>query len=63
MGSRVPFYRGYERTSGVAIDHDAVAYGQRLQRLGGPSGDDADDLLMESMDDVNRAFDELIHED
>ena len=37
--------------------------GQRLQRLGGPSGDDTDDLLLESMDDVNRAFDELIHED
>ena len=37
--------------------------GQRLQRLGGPSGDNADDLLMESMDDVNRAFDELIHEE
>jgi len=37
--------------------------GQRLQRLGGPSGDNADELLMESMDDVNRAFDELIHED
>jgi tetratricopeptide (TPR) repeat protein len=37
--------------------------GQRLQRLGGPSGDNTDDLLMESMDDVNRAFDELIHED
>ncbi len=37
--------------------------GERLQRLGGPSGDAADDLLMESMDDVNRAFDELIHED
>ena len=37
--------------------------GQRLQRLGGPSGEDTDDLLMESMDDVNRAFDELIHED
>jgi tetratricopeptide (TPR) repeat protein len=36
--------------------------GQRLQRLGGPSGDSTDDLLMESMDDVNRAFDELIHE-
>jgi len=37
--------------------------GQRLQRLGGPSkGADAD-LLLESMDDVNRAFDELIHED
>jgi hypothetical protein len=36
--------------------------GQRLQRLGGPSGD-ADGLLMESMDDVNRAFDALIHED
>jgi tetratricopeptide (TPR) repeat protein len=36
--------------------------GQRLQRLGGPSGESADDLLMESMDDVNRAFDELIHE-
>jgi hypothetical protein len=34
-----------------------------LQRLGGPSGDSTDDLLMESMDDVNRAFDELIHED
>jgi tetratricopeptide (TPR) repeat protein len=37
--------------------------GQRLQRVGGPSGDGTDDLLMESMDDVNRAFDELIHED
>ena len=37
--------------------------GRRLQRLGGPSSEDADDLLMESMDDVNRAFDELIHED
>lgn len=37
--------------------------GQRLQRLGGPSGDAADDLLLESMDDVNQAFDELIHED
>ncbi len=37
--------------------------GQRLQRLGGPSGDNADELLVESMDDVNRAFDELIHED
>ena len=37
--------------------------GQRLQRLGGPSRNGADDLLMESMDDVNRAFDELIHED
>ena len=36
--------------------------GQRLQRLGGPSGD-ADDVLMESMDDVNAAFDALIHED
>ncbi len=36
--------------------------GQRLQRLGGPSGD-AEELLLESMDDVNRAFDELIHED
>jgi tetratricopeptide (TPR) repeat protein len=36
--------------------------GHRLQRLGGPSGD-ADDMLMESMDDVNRAFDALIHED
>jgi tetratricopeptide (TPR) repeat protein len=36
--------------------------GQRLQRLGGPSGD-ADDILMESMDDVNAAFDALIHED
>jgi tetratricopeptide (TPR) repeat protein len=36
--------------------------GQRLQRLGGPSGD-PNDLLMESMDDVNRAFDALIHED
>ncbi|MGB5810768.1 MAG: hypothetical protein WBG86_09575, partial [Polyangiales bacterium] len=35
---------------------------QRLQRLGGPSGASSD-LLMESMDDVNRAFDELIHED
>ncbi len=36
--------------------------GQRLQRLGGPTGD-ADGLFMESMDDVNRAFDALIHED
>ncbi len=36
--------------------------GQRLERLGGPSGD-SEDLLLESMDDVNRAFDELIHED
>lgn len=36
--------------------------GQRLQRLGGPSGD-SEELLLESMDDVNRAFDELIHED
>ncbi|MEM8606258.1 MAG: tetratricopeptide repeat protein [Myxococcota bacterium] len=35
---------------------------QRLQRLGGPSGDSSE-LLLESMDDVNRAFDELIHED
>lgn len=26
MGSRQAFYRGYERTSGVSIDHDAVAY-------------------------------------
>lgn len=34
----------------------------RLQRLGGPSGDSSE-LLLESMDDVNRAFDELIHED
>jgi tetratricopeptide (TPR) repeat protein len=36
--------------------------GQRLQRLGGPSSD-ADDILIQSMDDVNRAFDALIHED
>jgi tetratricopeptide (TPR) repeat protein len=36
--------------------------GQRLQRLGGPSGD-TEDILIESMDDVNRAFDALIHED
>jgi len=36
--------------------------GQRLQRLGGPSSD-ADDMLIQSMDDVNRAFDALIHED
>ncbi len=35
---------------------------QRLERLGGPSGESAE-LLVESMDDVNRAFDELIHED
>lgn len=35
--------------------------GPRLQRLGGPSGE-TDELLVESMDDVNRAFDELIHE-
>ena len=37
--------------------------GPLLQRLGGPSSDGAEDLLMETMDDVNRAFDELIHED
>ncbi len=37
--------------------------GALLQRLGGPSSDGANDLLMETMDDVNRAFDELIHED
>jgi tetratricopeptide (TPR) repeat protein len=37
--------------------------GQRLQRLGGPSGISDEDLMLESMDDVNRAFDELIHED
>ena len=36
--------------------------GARLQRLGGPSSQ-ADELVLESMDDVNRAFDELIHED
>lgn len=36
--------------------------GQRLQRLGGPSGD-IDDLMLESMDDVNRAFDALIQQD
>ncbi len=36
--------------------------GQRLLRLGGPSGE-ADDLLLESMDDVNRAFDALIQQD
>jgi tetratricopeptide (TPR) repeat protein len=42
---------------------DLREVGQRLQRLGGPSGESADDLLMESMDDVNRAFDELIHEE
>jgi hypothetical protein len=34
-----------------------------LQRLGGPSGISDQDLMLESMDDVNRAFDELIHED
>jgi tetratricopeptide (TPR) repeat protein len=37
--------------------------GQHLQRLGGPSKNANEDLLLESMDDVNRAFDELIHED
>jgi len=37
--------------------------GQRLQRLGGPQESSGDDLLLESMDDVNRAFDELIHQD
>jgi tetratricopeptide (TPR) repeat protein len=37
--------------------------GPRLQRLGGPSDHLDDNLHMESMDDVNRAFDELIHED
>ncbi|MDH3655320.1 MAG: tetratricopeptide repeat protein [Myxococcales bacterium] len=37
--------------------------GQRLQRLGGPRESSGDDLLLESMDDVNRAFDELIHQD
>ena len=36
---------------------------QRLHRLGGPSESSDDDLLLESMDDVNRAFDELIHQD
>ena len=36
---------------------------QRLHRLGGPSTSSDDDLLLESMDDVNRAFDELIHQD
>ena len=36
---------------------------QRLQRLGGPRESSGDDLLLESMDDVNRAFDELIHQD
>jgi len=36
--------------------------GQRLQRLGGPSGNE-EDLLLESMDDVNRAFDALIQQD
>ena len=35
----------------------------RLQRLGGPTESLEADLLLESMDDVNRAFDELIHED
>jgi tetratricopeptide (TPR) repeat protein len=37
--------------------------GQRLQRLGGPRESSDDDFLLESMDDVNRAFDELIHQD
>lgn len=37
--------------------------GARLQRLGGPSGISDQDLMLESMDDVNRAFDELIHQD
>ena len=37
--------------------------GQRLQRLGGPREGSGDNLLLESMDDVNRAFDELIHQD
>jgi len=37
--------------------------GQRLQRLGGPRESSGDDLHLESMDDVNRAFDELIHQD
>lgn len=36
--------------------------GQRLQRLGGPSGNE-DDLMLESIDDVNRAFDALIQQD
>ncbi len=36
---------------------------QRLERLGGPRESSGDDLLLESMDDVNRAFDELIHQD
>jgi tetratricopeptide (TPR) repeat protein len=35
----------------------------RLDRLGGPAKSSDEDLLLESMDDVNRAFDELIHED
>jgi tetratricopeptide (TPR) repeat protein len=37
--------------------------GARLRRLGGPSGISDQDLMLESMDDVNRAFDELIHQD
>jgi tetratricopeptide (TPR) repeat protein len=36
--------------------------GHRLQRLGGPSGNE-EDLMLESMDDVNRAFDALIQQD
>lgn len=36
--------------------------GQRLARLGGPQ-ETTEDLMLESMDDVNRAFDALIHED
>jgi tetratricopeptide (TPR) repeat protein len=35
---------------------------QRLERLGGPQ-ETTEDLMLESMDDVNRAFDALIHED
>ena len=36
---------------------------ERLQRLGGPADEAPAEVLMESMDDVNRAFDELIGED
>jgi tetratricopeptide (TPR) repeat protein len=36
--------------------------GQRLARLGGPQ-QTIEDLTLESIDDVNRAFDALIHED
>ena len=34
----------------------------RLERLGGPTDDAGEELLLESMDDVNAAFDSVIDE-